>query len=386
MLGKYRPVDALLAIVASALFPLLLLLTGDSGASYSPLAVAFTLLIPLPLAARRTHPGLSMFAMFSLFALQALLYSRPLLVDVLALPSIYSAAAHGSRQVRFLAGLAGFVGCIGFTALLRPNDTRQLLGIMAVALPVVLLAWALGWAKASWLNAQRATQHRQQAEELARAQDAELAVAAERSRIAREMHDIVAHSLAVIIAQADGGRYAAQADPAKAAATLETISDLGRGALADIRRILGVLRSDDVSAPLVQPQPTGEDLAEIINRVRATGVEVAFTTMGAPRALLPGMGLTLQRVCQEALTNSLKHAGVGARMAVMLKWEPERVVLQVDDDGRGAAALSDGRGGGIVGMRERAQLFGGTLSAAPRPTGGYRVSLTLPLTADQPEE
>ena len=209
-----------------------------------------------------------------------------------------------------------------------------------------------------------------------RDQQATIAAAAERARIARELHDVVAHSLSVVIAQADGGRYAADQDPSAATAALHTIAATAREAQAEMRRALGIL-SEQPGAPL-QPQPGLDDLASLVARTREAGLAVELDEDGPRRPLAPGAGVTLYRVAQEALTNVLKHAGPGAKASVALRWEPDQVTLVVRDDGRGAAAADDGRGRGLVGMRERVEPRGGSLSAGPHPDGGFEVRAAIP--------
>jgi signal transduction histidine kinase len=221
------------------------------------------------------------------------------------------------------------------------------------------------------------------------------------------MHDIVAHSLSVVIAQADGGRYAAAADPDAAVRALGTISETGRAALADMRRLLGVLRAPDgdigageppgTLRPAVAtggpaggpapasagtpyaPQPAEHDVEQLVEQVRASGVNVSLVRMGTSRRLPPGTGLAAYRICQEALTNVMKHAGPSPTVTVLVQWLPAALLIEVTDDGRGAAADSDGAGHGLLGMRERAAMFGGTVSTGPRPGGGFRVRAEIPL-------
>ena len=251
-----------------------------------------------------------------------------------------------------------------------------------------LLAWVLvgvgaGSAAAfAWLW--RRAEHDARALEAALVRDtaaeAELAAAAERARIAREMHDVVAHTLSVVVAQADGGRFAAATDPDAALRTLETIAEVSRSALTEMRALLGVLRDSDGEAAM-GPQPSLDDIPTLVATMRDGGLNVSFVTTGTPRPLPIGAGLTIYRVAQEGLTNVLKHAGPAPTAYVQLAWEAADVSLTVSDDGRGAAARGDGSGTGIVGMRERVTLFGGTLSAGPRAGGGFLVRARLPLGA-----
>ncbi|NLE98321.1 MAG: sensor histidine kinase [Propionibacterium sp.] len=362
-----------------------LLTVGILSVAVSTQHAALTTLLVVPLCAllllRRSAPLVSSIGIYALSLLQVFVFGTPLPVNFVVLFALYSVTVYGSRAAGVVALIGGYIGAVIFSLMLAPwwwSAGESLFYFIPTAFAVTV-AWALGLVRRSRRERGEALEERERALAAGRHSEAELAVAAERARIAREMHDVVAHSLAVIIAQADGGRYAARQDPEVAVKALETVADIGRASLSDIRRILGVLRSEDGDGPLVQPQPTGEDLEELVQRVRDTGAHVSYVTLGEPKPLLPGMGLALQRVCQEALTNSLKHAGPGAKMSVLLQWTDDVVILQVDDDGRGAAALTDGAGGGLVGMRERAQLFGGHVVAGPRPTGGFRVKLTLPL-------
>jgi signal transduction histidine kinase len=211
---------------------------------------------------------------------------------------------------------------------------------------------------------------------------AQQALAQERSQISREMHDIVAHSLSVIIAQADGGRYAAAANPAAAVGALEAIAETGRDALADMRGIVRVLREGPPDESLrLAPAPHVRDLDSLVGDMRAAGLAATLVRVGQPRYLPPGLGATLQRIAQEALTNALKHAGPGTQVTITERWLPGRIELVVSDDGRGAAAANDGEGHGLIGMRERAEAMGGEFSAGPGPTGGFVVSAALPLPA-----
>ncbi|MCL2091390.1 MAG: histidine kinase [Micrococcales bacterium] len=219
------------------------------------------------------------------------------------------------------------------------------------------------------------------------AQATELAVSAERNRIAREMHDIVAHSLSVIVIQADGGRLAAATDPEAAQRALTTIAETGRAALADTRRILGLLRGTDQAERA--PVPESGSVDELVATVREAGLDVAHVQTGTPRHLPPAVGAAVHRIAQESLTNVLKHAGPGARAVVSEVWHDAGFRLVVTNTGkvvstpiRGLSILgrspAPGPGHGLVGMTERAELFGGTLVAGPTDGGGFRVQVDLP--------
>jgi signal transduction histidine kinase len=212
-----------------------------------------------------------------------------------------------------------------------------------------------------------------------RDQQGELAAAAERARIAREMHDVVAHHLTVMVALSDGAAAASTADPGRAAEVMRTVSSTGRQALTDTRRLLGVLRDADgeltgTLAPLVGLR----DLDSLVEGVRAAGVPVTLEITGQPDLLPSVVQATVYRVAQEALTNTLKHGGAGARARMRLDVGEREVCLQVSDDGAGATApVPAGVGRGITGMRERVRAFDGSVDAGPGDGGGWRVVARL---------
>ncbi|MCL2736522.1 MAG: histidine kinase [Propionibacteriaceae bacterium] len=203
------------------------------------------------------------------------------------------------------------------------------------------------------------------------------AIRSERTRILREMHDIIAHSLAIMVAQADGGSYAA-ADPVAAKRAFTTIAETGRAAVDETRRILGMLKRDPED-PVLTPVPDQFSVDSLIQRSRESGMDVCLIRIGAPRLLPAGLGLILYRICQEALTNVMKHAGDGAQTTVTENWRADDVVVTITDQyGRAPTTAAPGSGQGILGMRERASIVGGTLSAEPYEDG-FRVRMVLPL-------
>jgi len=206
---------------------------------------------------------------------------------------------------------------------------------------------------------------------------ARLAAAAERSRIAREMHDIIAHNLSVIVGLADGGRYAAVRSPERSSQALGAIASTGREALSELRQLLGVLTENDHPAAELAPQPGLTDLEALLDRVRAAGLPVRCTVHGDPGGLSEGRQLAVYRIVQEALTNTLKHAGPAATAEVILGYAGRAVDVQVTDTGRGTTAgAPDGQG--LHGMRERAAMYEGTLRGGAAPSGGWRVEAHLP--------
>ncbi len=216
--------------------------------------------------------------------------------------------------------------------------------------------------------------------EFERDQQARLAAAAERTRISREMHDIVAHNLAVMVSLADAASLTAESTPSAAADKMRTVAATGREALAEMRRLLGVLRHDGGADERPAPQPGLADIDHLVEQVRAAGLPVALTRQGAPGQWGPGAGLTVYRIVQEALTNTLKHGGPAPRAEVRLCYTPTGVDLEVTDDGsrRSAAARpAPTTGHGLGGMAERAAGYGGRVEAGPLPGAGWRVSARL---------
>lgn len=351
-------------------------------------SAVFALFLLVPLAFRRSAPVISAAAVFAV-ALTHMIIGPSLIfpADLAVLVALYSITVYGPRWAGRFALFSSFAGAAFFGHVGDGDSELNLKPILISTFTLGLLfltVWALGLMRRARLDSVRVLRERNIALELDKEKQAQIGAAAERSRIAREMHDIVAHSLSVIIAQADGGRYAAKVNPEMAEKTLTTISETGRAALADMRRLLGVLREDpngdpDDDSVLRSPQPAAGDIQSLVDSMRTSGVRVSLVRMGTPRQLPPGAGLTLYRICQESLTNILKHAGPDPTVTVVQSWGRESVRLEIEDDGRGAASTSDGAGMGLLGMRERAALFGGTVKSGPRQGGGFRVELDLPL-------
>ncbi|HEY2672775.1 MAG TPA: sensor histidine kinase [Rugosimonospora sp.] len=267
-----------------------------------------------------------------------------------------------------------------------PMD-RMLSSSRVIATVVVLgAAWAIGVA----MRTQRryAAGLIRQAEEQAQAQAdrTERALVEQRLRIARELHDVVAHTISVIAVQAGVGAHVAASRPQESRRVLGTIEESSRTALAELRHLLGVLRAGDTGGAALAPAPTLDALPALLDQTRATGLAIDLSTTGVPRPLPAGIELAAYRIVQEALTNVVRHAGA-TRVRVDLRYQPERLAVTVTDDGLAAehaaaehaAAEQVAAGHGIAGMRERATLYGGACVAGPVP-GGYRVSATLPVT------
>jgi signal transduction histidine kinase len=381
------------ALVDACVAAVLLLVLGlpwylTSGGS--PVVAALSLGLLGPLALRRTRPVLAAGAVFVVAFLQVVV-GEPLSPADLAVPvAVHSITTYGPRWAG-LAGLAtGLLGAVlaalGVYGRFGGNDGPLAFVFSSGAFGSLILAsWAAGALRR--VRREQVEQLRERAHrlEVERDQESRLAAAAERARIARELHDIVAHSLSVIVAQADGGTYAGRSSPEAATAALGTVAATGRQALGDMRRLLGVLRTADPNG--LAPLPDVGAVGDLVAGVRGSGVAVALDVVGAPRPLPPGAGLAAYRIVQEALTNVLKHAGPGAVAAVRLTWTRDALELTVSDDG-GAAAPPAAEpdvpsGQGITGMAERAALYGGSVQAVPRE-GGFTLHATLPYPGTAP--
>jgi signal transduction histidine kinase len=343
---------------------------------------------------RRSYPVGAFAAGIAAGAVQVITIHAPNLVDSALMILLYTLAAYRPRRVS-LYGLAacligGTVASVQWGMFGRSQLAAVLVGL-GLLLACPLLAWLLGdgvrWRRGYYLALEeRATRLERERDALA-----QVAAAAERARIAREMHDVVAHNVSVMVIQADGGRYAldtAQAQgtaPDKTRDALTTISQTGRQALAEMRRLLGVLRDTGTVAE-TGPMPGMGDLEPLIEQTRAAGIPVRFTSSGTPPPHLDGgADLAAYRVVQEALTNVRKHGGPAVSATVNVRYGADGLTIQVADNGRGAAAQYDADrdepGHGLAGMRERVALYGGTVAAGPRSGGGFEVSATLPVRA-----
>jgi signal transduction histidine kinase len=211
-----------------------------------------------------------------------------------------------------------------------------------------------------------------------REERARVAVAAERGRIARELHDVVAHAISVIAVQADAAGRLLQHDPPRAGEPLQAIQTTARGALGEMRQLVGLLRLNEGEAPLT-PQPGLANLDQLAAEARGTGLPVTVDVRGRVRALPVTVDLAAYRIVQEGLTNVRKHAGAAAAR-VSIRYEPDRLAVEISDDGRGAGAASGG-GHGLIGVRERVVLLGGDLHTGPAAGGGFVLRARLPLPA-----
>ncbi|MER6495239.1 sensor histidine kinase [Streptomyces griseorubiginosus] len=362
---------------------------GESQGTGSPLAmIPVVLLLCLVIALRRRMPEKMLLLAIGLGVAQLVLDVETTAADFAFLVIVYTVAATASRWASRLALTMGL--CAAPLAQLRwPEEHSSTLGNVAIVI-FQTVPFALAWVLGDSIRTRRAyfaqLEERNARLEKEREAQAKVAVAAERARIARELHDVVAHNVSVMVVQADGAAYVLDAAPDQAKKALETISSTGRQALAEMRRLLGVLRTGEhQEGGEYVPQPDVEQIEDLVEQCRGSGLPVDFKIEGTPRPLPSGVELTAYRIVQEALTNTRKHGGPHAGASVRLVYFDDGLGLLVEDDGKGAPhelyeeGGADGAGHGLIGMRERVGMVGGTLDAGPRPGGGFRISALLPL-------
>ncbi|MBW4715543.1 sensor histidine kinase [Saccharothrix sp. SC076] len=368
-----------------AMFDLLAMVAATDMVRASTLFFVGMLLV-VPVVFRRKYPRASSYTILGAGVIQLFTHGgldggyplRP--ADFALAVALYTMVAFvGRRPAMVYAGWLA-LGTVVWAAWRIQATTESVFFVFVIAV-IFGFSWALG----EFVGARRAyhseLEQRLKLLETERDQQARIAVGEERSRIARELHDVVAHAVSVMVVQADGAGYAIRSNPELAEAAVRTIADTGRQALTELRRLLGVLRSEDQSGTQWAPQPGAADLAELTENLRTAGLPVRLETSGSLDALPAGLGLGVYRIVQEALTNTLKHAGSGASATVRIARLDDRVELEIADDGFGTphdlVAVSGGNG--LIGMRERAGVLGGSLEAGPNPGGGWRVRAVLPL-------
>jgi signal transduction histidine kinase len=346
------------------------------------LAYALALLHTLPLAARRRFPGTVLATSVASGLAVAAIGLPPEILVMVILVAVYSVAAYGDRWV----SLAGLAAAELGSAAVQLTPGRFNAPTVVTNTLVIGAAWLLG----HFVGVRRAyTARVERTAELerARAEQARRAVAEERLRLARELHDVVAHSISVIAVQSGVGAHIAKTQPEEAAKALAAIEATSRAALTELRRLLGVLRQEGEPEGSLAPVPGLADLDGLLAEVAKAGLGVRLRVEGTPSPLPAGVDLSAYRIVQEALTNVVKHAGP-ARAQVVVGYRDHEVTVEVTDDGRGVTVpTGDGRarvGHGLIGMRERVQVFGGDLETGPRPGGGFRVAARLPFAGDQP--
>jgi signal transduction histidine kinase len=347
---------------------------GPHGAN-----AAFLIAVCLPLLVRRRHPVV---ALTGVLVVQA---------------GWVGAYYHGSHQPPFEPFAAVVVACFALGLHADRRGLRAGLAVFALLVLATAVVLAVGgstvgnalpvliwWGAAIGIG--RGLRERQALVELLRERSARLerdrerdmadAALEERARIARELHDVIAHAVSLMVVQASAERRLLDPDQRRTAATLETIESSGREALGELRRLLGVLRAR--GRERLAPQPGLDALPELLDEGRRGGHEIRFEVEGEPVRLPAGLDLTAYRIVQEGLTNARKHAP-GAAIDLTLRWRAAEVEIEVADDGPGPPSSPNGVGHGLIGMRERASLYGGSLRTGPGAGGGYRVLARLPI-------
>ncbi len=374
-------VDVAIALGLTALSVVALVGGAEDAGGRDPLSIGLLFAETLPLVVRRRSPIAVLVVTLGATILHAWLANTETLNESLgALVAMFTVAEVYERRVAAIAALA--VG-VTFGALIvsKVGVPAGLSGLIQT-----LLAVAGAWALGDWAQTRRryadAVAETGRLQSLAAERTAAQAVQDERDRIARELHDIVSHHVSVIVIQAGAARTALDRRPQDARTALEAIERTGRQAMVDMRRMLGILGEGSGSGDgaALEPMPDLGRLGALVDEVRAAGLPVALRVEGTPSDIDPGVGLSAYRIVQESLTNALKHAS-GARAEVVVRYGERAIDLEVSDAG-GQRAETDPSGGGrgLVGMRERVALYGGTLQAGPTPTG-FRVAAHLPLDA-----
>ncbi|MFF4404702.1 sensor histidine kinase [Streptomyces sp. NPDC001404] len=360
---------------------------GSKGPTAAKIVAAFALCTVIAL--RRRAPEKMLLLAAAVGVGQVVTGASADVSDFAMLVIVYTVASGGTRWASRFALIAGLLAPT--IATLRWPEPHQSVPGEVIATVFVTVPFLLAWVLGDSMRTRRAywAQLEERAERLEkdREQQSRMAVTAERARIARELHDVVAHNVSVMVVQADGAAYVLDSSPEQAKQALETISGTGRQALTEMRRLLGVLRTEEGSGEGGEyvPQPDVEQIGELVEQVRGAGMPVEFKVEGAPRPLPSGVELTAYRIVQEALTNTRKHGGPDVGASVQLTYFDDGLGLLVEDDGRGAqhelyeSGGADGMGHGLIGMRERVGMVGGTLDAGPRPGGGFRISVLLPI-------
>ncbi|OYO21374.1 sensor histidine kinase [Enemella dayhoffiae] len=371
-------------LLLTTVFPYFLMITyGFWGfAGWAQLLVGLTMVTPLAL---RSHFPLLLLGLVTLGGFFHVLLSDTPLPCLIVVPLVvYSVArwvdARQSRIALVIGGAASALGPISWYKQDTDWDVNVAVLAILVCLGMVLTPYVVGrrlreseQAKIQQANAEQERLQNLLADREQRARMAEINA---RQQIARELHDIVAHSVSVMVVQAEGGRALARKKPERAVEALDTIASTGREALTEMRRIVGVLRSGADDGEAYAPMPGLGDIVEMVQRM---GDRVELQTQGTPPPCGAATQLTVYRVVQEGLTNFLKHAGPQARATVRIRYSADSITAEVSDDGVGAASTGDGLGNGLKGMAERVAAMGGVLEVGPRPAGGFGVRAVVPV-------
>jgi len=370
--------DVAVAVAAAAVMIVGTLLDRRPGEHRLTVVAAFLLIgEAAPLVWRRRAPVVVLVATGVAAAAYGIApYPDPLL-HLGTLVALYTVVVSCDRRISYLAGGVTAAAIVASTA--ASGDANAMDYFSSLALAAV--TWALAEGQRARVAYQVELKARAERLVVEREIEARRAVTDERVRIARELHDVVAHHVSMMVVQAEAGATVSATAPSQSGERFDGISATGRQALNELRRLVGVLRADDEAGP-AEPQPGLDQAAALVAQVGEAGLTVSFRVEGRPRPLPAGVDLSAYRILQEALTNTVRHAGPVAA-SVVVRYRDDAIDLEVLDDGRGGA---DGLGGaddtepsghGLIGIRERVGLFGGTLTAGPRPDGGFMVRATL---------
>ena len=372
---------ALAVALAACTVPQLVHLARNDAGLFGE-ALVFSALLVAPLIWRRRFP-LATFAGISVVALVQWILNVKLTADVTLLVYLYTVASRYPLRAGVLAAAVVEAGTV-MAAVRWPLTGLSWIETAVLLAGPVLASLLLGVSVRHRRNSFNALTERARQLERERDQQARIAAAAERTRIAREMHDVVAHSLSVMVTLSKGAALKQAAEPERARLAMRQVAATGHQALDEMRRLLGVLRTED--APQTrQPQPGIAQLDGLFDQVRSTGLAAGLTVTGTPAALPPGAELTVYRIVQEALTNTLKHADGPTGVSVAIACRPDSVTVDVRDDGaRRAQPEASTAGHGLTGMRERAAVYGGAVTAGPGPRGGWHTHARLPITPAAP--
>ncbi|MGH8929249.1 MAG: sensor histidine kinase [Egibacteraceae bacterium] len=375
--------DTVLALLVAATFVIAVLVSGE--AVQDPVDSAFTrywglfLLQTLPLVLRRSRP-LGVLAVTRGAEIVSLLTGPGVTVGGVTI-ALYTVAAHRDRRTAVRAGLAASVALAVAITIVEGFDPVATVTQILFRLQLDAASWMFG----AYVRELRARSSRLEQD---REHQTRRAVAEEQARIARELHDVIAHNVSVMVVQAAAARDVFELQPARAQEALGAIEATGREAMTELRRLLGAVRPDgregevpgEIQAKV--PQPSLDRLDGLIEQVRAAGLPVELRIDGKPSALPPGMELSAYRIIQEALTNTLRHAHA-SHAAVTVRYGVHDLVVEVYDDGLGDTGHGSPSGRGLIGMRERAALFNGSLDARAREGGGFAVRARLPLLQER---
>ncbi|MFC4015473.1 sensor histidine kinase [Nonomuraea purpurea] len=367
-------VGALRVAPLAALCGILLVPYAAMGPTYLDLArhVGLSCALIAPLAVWRHRPLLSFAAIALVSFGQWLTGVDPLPANLAVLVALWTVA----HQCSFRWALAAcLVTELGTFMALEGLDSATI-GMFTTSTIFVVTIWLAGLYANTRRRYLESLEERAERAERERDQQARMAAAAERARIARELHDVVAHNVSVMVVQADGAGFAMDSDPEQARTAVKTISKTGRAALAEMRRMVGILRENEAAGTDYTPQP---GLGQLEDLVQGSGLPARLRVGGVPAELPEGQQLAVYRIVQEALTNALKHGGPGVRAVVEIDYTGPALVVRVTDDGRGAAAPKSPDGHGLIGMRERVGLYGGDVRTGPLRGGGFEVLARLPM-------